>query len=637
MAPSRAACGLRPSIEYLIVSLDGAKGIAKLSLRSSDILSLAAQDSASRADGNFPSFQTEFCSFNLESTPGKPWTMDPADLLDVGLNMKWRRALLKKHMKHNEYPITLTNFPRFGLTGSTTPEYPPSGPQLESQFISDETTTQRTRYISTAKNIRARRGRKVQINVPVFRDEKTPWPFHDPSVDCNLRGFPEDNEPHEDTAKTNHIYMDAQPFGSGTCCLQVTLQASNIDEARKLYDRLIPLAPIMLALTAATPIYKGFLADTDARWNTLVSASDDRTEEEIEEKILSPRFGGNTSYISPDPRLRVQHNNHSMPIPLEIKQKLIAEGMDDLLASHFARILIRDPLILCAEDLSQPDLTTSNLFEMFQGLNWQPLRFKPPPPRNIHDIGWRVEFRSMEVQPTDFENAAFAVFVILLTRAVLAFDVDFYMPISMVEENMETAQGRDAVNRREFYFSANWMTDDADEVPLGGSADNPCIAPSTIPPRTAHNSSTNANGPLASSESAKSTPDCPYSSPTGDHATYPPTPMSTLVNGPPSRAPNILAPGLLPLVKRYLATLPTTMLTPDQRAGLEPYLDLVSRRASGLDVTPATRIREVVRQSEGYMGDSRVGEEAEWRVVNEVGIGDSGMGLGNSDSIAASR
>ena len=196
-----------------------------------------------------------------------------------------RRAILKKHMKHNEYPITLTNFPRFGLKHSTIPEYPSLGPQLKSQFISDETTTQRTRYISTAKNIRARRHRKVQINVPIFRDEKTPWPFHDPSVNYNLHTYPEDDEPRKGAAKPNHIYMDAQPFGSGTCCLQVTLQARNIDEARKLYDRLIPLAPIMLALTAATPIYKGFLADTDARWNTLVGASDDRTEKEIDQKV----------------------------------------------------------------------------------------------------------------------------------------------------------------------------------------------------------------------------------------------------------------------------------------------------------------------------------------------------------------
>ena len=188
-------------------------------------------------------------------------------------------------MDHNEYPITLTNFPRFGLKHSTIPEYSPLGPQLKSQFIADDTTTQRIRYISTAKNVRARRGRKVQINVPIFRDRKTPWPFHGPSVDYNLHTYPEDEEPRKGAAEPNHIYMDAQPFGSGTCCLQVTLQARNIDEARKLYDRLLPLAPIMLALTAATPIYKGFLADTDARWNTLIGASDDRTQKEIDHKV----------------------------------------------------------------------------------------------------------------------------------------------------------------------------------------------------------------------------------------------------------------------------------------------------------------------------------------------------------------
>lgn len=189
-------------------------------------------------------------------------------------------------MKHNEYPITLTNFPRFGLQSSITPEYPPSGPQLKSQFIPDEVTTQRIRYTSSAKNIRIRRGRKVQINVPIFRDEQTPWPFRDPSIDCSLHTDPHDDvEACKVAAKVNHIYMDAQVFGTGTCCLQVTLQAKNIDEARKLYDRLIPLAPIMLALTAATPIYKGFLADSDTRWKTITNATDDRTEEEVEKKV----------------------------------------------------------------------------------------------------------------------------------------------------------------------------------------------------------------------------------------------------------------------------------------------------------------------------------------------------------------
>jgi glutamate--cysteine ligase catalytic subunit len=56
------------------------------------------------------------------------------------------------------------------------------------------------------------------------------------------------------------------------------------------------------------------------------------------------------------------------------------------------------------------------------------LRFKPPPPDS--PIGWRVEFRSMEVQMTDFENAAFAVFIVLLSRAIMSMGINFYIPIS---------------------------------------------------------------------------------------------------------------------------------------------------------------------------------------------------------------
>ena len=38
----------------------------------------------------------------------------------------------------------------------------------------------------------------------------------------------------------------------------------------------------------------------------------------------------------------------------------------------------------------------------------------------------------MEVQPTDFENAAFAVFIVLLSRAILQFGLNLYLPISKV-------------------------------------------------------------------------------------------------------------------------------------------------------------------------------------------------------------
>lgn len=302
-----------------------------------------------------------------------------------------------------------------------------------------------------------------------------------------------------------------------------------------------------------------------------------------------------------------------MPVPLEIKQKLVAGGMDDLLAFHFARILIRDPLMLCTEDLDELDLNTSYLFEMFQGLTWQALRFKPPPPQNIHNVGWRVEFRCMEVQPTDFENAAFAIFIILLTRAVLAFDVDFYMPISMVDENMETAHLRDAANRREFFFPATWVTKNAHEDRARESAHNSSDRPYLSCPCMAHDSSTSLNG--YSSASANAGPPPPSHS-----AVYPLSRLSTIINGPSSPTLNFSSPGLLPLIKRYLSTLPPTILTPAQRAELDPYLDLVARRADGLDPTPATKIRDFVKSDSGYQGNSHIGREVEWGIINEFGI-----------------
>lgn len=199
-----------------------------------------------------------------------------------------RRLIAKDHMAPNEYPITLTTFPLLGTKGVfTTPYFPPGGDRLRSQFVPDEVTNPHIRFPTLAANIRSRRGRKVEINVPVFRDVNTPWPFHDPTVNYDLHRYPEDDDVRNGAAKENCIYMDAMVFGMGSCCLQITFQAKNITEGRRLYDQLSPLGPIMLALTAATPLYKGFIADTDVRWNQISASVDDRTAEELGEKVLS--------------------------------------------------------------------------------------------------------------------------------------------------------------------------------------------------------------------------------------------------------------------------------------------------------------------------------------------------------------
>jgi len=291
-------------IEYLVVNFDDADRKVKLSLRQADILRALAEDEKLLKQGGgvpdinsgvsnsgktaakcAPTFHPEFGRFMLEATPGKPWGIKLTDLLEVEDDMKWRRIIAKEHMKADEFPITLTTFPRLGQKNTLSEELPSSGERLRSQFLPDEIANPHIRFPTLAANIRARRGKKVEINVPVFKDEKTPSPFSDPTVNYDLHQWPEDDDVRNGAAKQDHIYMDAMAFGMGSCCLQITFQAKNVEEGRKMYDQLSPLGPIMLALTAATPIYKGFLAETDVRWNQISRAVDDRTDEELGNKV----------------------------------------------------------------------------------------------------------------------------------------------------------------------------------------------------------------------------------------------------------------------------------------------------------------------------------------------------------------
>lgn len=77
------------------------------------------------------------------------------------------------------------------------------------------------------------------------------------------------------------------------------------------------------------------------------------------------------------------------------------------------------------------------------------MRFKPPP---NNSIGWRVEFRPCESQLTDFENSAIVCFVVLLTRVILSYNLNFLIPISKVDENMQNGQKRNAVIEQKFWF-----------------------------------------------------------------------------------------------------------------------------------------------------------------------------------------
>ncbi|KAI1773379.1 GCS-domain-containing protein [Hypoxylon cercidicola] len=592
-------------IEYLVVKYSKDDPKVLLSLRQADILKALANDEELSDKGGcvpalqelesqranpLPVFHPEFGRFMLEATPGKPWGIGFKELLGVETDMKNRRRIAKDHMHPEEYPITLTTFPRLGVPGVfTDPFYPPSGSKLRSQFVPDEIANPHIRFPTLAANIRWRRGRKVQVNVPVFHDEKTPSPWKDPTVNYDLHNWPEDDDVRNGAAPDNFIHMDAMAFGMGSCCLQITFQAKNITEGRRMYDQLSPIGPIMLALTAATPIYKGFLADTDVRWNQISRAVDDRTPEELGEKPLKTnrwripksRYASNSTYISTDARLRPEYFDPNLVIDESIKAELLEGGMDDRLATHFAHLFIRDPIVIFNEDLKELDLTKADHFENIQSTNWQHMRFKPPPPGS--DIGWRVEFRPMEIQVTDFENAAFAVFMVLITRAILSFDLNFYIPIAKVDENMETAHARDAVLEKKFHFRKN-----------------------PFPNRAAR-----SGGPSRAGSPAASRPATPLFGPVEDeHALMT---VDEIVNG--SRSGDHDFPGLIPIVESYLDSVNVDVQT---RCDLSAYLDLVRMRASGELWTAAKWIRHFVAKHPGYARDSVVSDQITKDLVGAV-------------------
>ncbi|KAK0728657.1 glutamate-cysteine ligase [Lasiosphaeria miniovina] len=622
-------------VEYLVVTYSKEDPKVLLSLRQADILEALANDKslaakgggvpdiqghvASRTDDPFPVFHPEFGRFMLEATPGKPWGIEFKELLNVEPDMKLRRRIAKDHMLPTEFPITLTTFPRLGSPGVfTDPAYPVSGPKLRSQFVPDEIANPHIRFPTLAANIRSRRGRKVQVNVPVFRDEKTSWPWKDPTVNCDLHQWPEDEDVRTGgAAPDNFIHMDAMAFGMGSCCLQITFQAKNITEGRQMYDQLSPLGPILLALTAATPIYKGFLADTDVRWNQISKAVDDRTAEELGDKPLQnnrwripkSRYASNSTYISTDARLRPEYMDPNLVIDEAIKQELEEGGMDSRLATHFAHLFIRDPIVIFAEDLETLDLSKTDHFENIQSTNWQHMRFKPPPADN--SIGWRVEFRPMEIQMTDFENAAFAVFMVLITRAILSFDLNFYIPIVKVDANMETAHARDAVLDRKFYFRRN-------------------LFPARPPRRAASASSSGANTPVGPG----SRPATPPAGPVEDE--YRLMSVNEIINGTAYAARSSSGaqqeqqssdegdeffPGLIPIVESYLDSVNVDVLT---RCRLATYLDLIRMRASGELCTAAAWIRAFVAAHPAYARDSVVSDEITKDLVAAViAVGES--------------
>jgi len=556
-------------VEYIVVKLDHDNRSAKVSLRAEELLAeltkredkyLEEVKSTGKSDIVLSSlWRPEYASYMVEGTPGGPYGGDINYFNTVEHNMKTRRRELEVLLKEDEICVSISSFPRLGCLGFTDP---PSFPDPEKSFTrslfwpSPATFLGHPRFARLSNNIRERRGEKVAINIPVYRDTDTPSPFVE-----DLAALGDRDGASRAAAKPDHVYMDAMGFGMGLCCLQLTFQATDIGEARNLYDQLAPLCPIMLALTASSPAHRGYLVDTDCRWDIIAASVDDRTRQErgqeplTSNKFVIPksRYDSIDSYLSNCCQKWEGYNDIHIIYDEELYKTLLDGGVDEMMAKHVAHLFIRDTVSLFNNKVREDgeyDENDTDHFENIQSTNWQTMRFKPPPPGQ--SIGWRVEFRPCELQISDFENAAICCFVVILTRAILSFGWNLLMPLSLVDENMKRAQKRNAVLGEKFFWRRDIFTECKDTT-------KPDIVEMSV---------------------------------------------DEILNG----IPGTEYQGLLGLVRQYLRGLDD--VEADTMCTLSNYWKLLSQRASGKVNTNAHWMREFILRHPDYKKDSRVPDTA---------------------------
>ncbi|XP_076456980.1 glutamate--cysteine ligase catalytic subunit-like [Babylonia areolata] len=551
-------------VEYQVVKFDHANRRVQLSLRNQEILKKLNEITGNSPSETRSAWHPEYAAYMVEGTPGKPYGGLMAHFNLVEANMRRRRKEIERVLQEDEAPLSLTVFPRLGVGEFTTPPCQPnpeSGASKSIFFPDEAINNGHPRFKTLTRNIRERRKEKVCINVPVYKDVNTPSPFVE-----DFSGLRDVGGEAQRSALPDHVYMDCMGFGMGCCCLQVTFQACNISEARLLYDQLAPFCPIMLALTAASPIYRGHLSDIDTRWTVIAQSVDDRTKEErgLEPlkdnrfQISKSRYDSIDSYLS---ECSTCYNDIELTMDTDIYDTLIAGGVDNMLARHLAHLFIRDPISLFSEKLQQNNEEDTDHFENIQSTNWQTMRFKPPPPQS--NIGWRVEFRPMEAQLTDFENAAYTVFIVLLTRVILSYKLNFIIPISKVDENMKTAFKRDGVLEGKFYFRKDVLTD--------------CSPP----------------------EACECSSSCRLQCCSGVEDEYRLMTVDEIINGSDDFV------GILPQINTYLNNIECDVET---RCTVQQYLHLISKRASGELKTTARWIRDLVAAHPEYKQDSMISE-----------------------------
>jgi glutamate--cysteine ligase catalytic subunit len=208
----------------------------------------------------------------------------------------------------------------------------------------------------------------------------------------------------------------------------------------------------------------------------------------------------------------------------------------------------------------------------------------------------------MELQLTDFENAAFTAFIMLLTRVILTFDLNLYIPLSRVDANMQRAHSRNAAAKGKFFFRRHM-------APLEEGDDGYGVKFVSMFERVGDSKDSSPRSQTAAEVNGGSDDDgvsirrrhTPFAPGSSEENSYEEMTMAQIMCGKGD-----YFPGLIPLIHAYLDYIGCDAVT---RQRLNTYMHFIEQRAIGELVTPATWMRNFVRNHPAYKNDSVVTDE----------------------------
>lgn len=209
----------------------------------------------------------------------------------------------------------------------------------------------------------------------------------------------------------------------------------------------------------------------------------------------------------------------------------------------------------------------------------------------------------MELQLTDFENAAFTAFIVLLTRVILTFDLNLYIPLSRVDANMQRAHSRNAAAKGKFFFRRHMAPleegDDGFGVKFVSMFERAADSSDSSP--RSQNATTEVNGFHDADGVSYHRRQAPFAPGSSEENSYEEMTMGQIMCGKGD-----YFPGLIPLIHAYLDYIHCDSVT---RQRLNMYLHFIEQRALGELVTPASWMRNYVRNHTAYQNDSVVTDE----------------------------